>query len=208
MVPQQSAWEIGHAFYNQRDLYTRDARIDAAGYGRGPAVHPEEGSYAYHRETRPPELSPLARQMDQASREAWPWLNYASPEDDPYFAFLRDGRRRRERPERRALLERIRGAARRLVSGDPWKTADKKLRRSVGLALASGSGLDARDIDVKVHWAVVALEGTVPDDSSRRRAAEIAGNIEGVRGVQNHLTVRKNDPRDSTPVLVAPLAAL
>jgi hypothetical protein len=215
MFRQQSPWEIGHAYYNQRDLYTRDARIDAAGYGRGPAIHPEEGSYAYHRETRPRDdekMAPLAKRIDLQSREAWPWLNYAGPDDDPYFAFLRPA-------HRRSIVERLRAAAKRLVSSGgrerseararrTRRDADKKLYRNVRLALSSAPGLDASDIDVKVQGAIVALEGTVADERSRRHAGEVAGDTEGVRGVRNHLAIRKTDPRDSPPVLVVPLAAL
>ena len=217
MFRQQSPWEIGHAYYNQRDLYTRDARIDAAGYGRGPAKHPEEGSYAYHREALPREdmkMAPLAKRIDRPSREAWPWLNYAGPDDDPYFAFLRDrdrdhGSRGAHRP---GLFERIRAAAKRLVSRDSHRSEarllDKKLHRCVRLALSSDSELDATDIDVKVRGAVVALEGTVADERSRRRAGEVAARIEGVRAVRNHLAIRKTDPRDTPPALVVPLTAL
>lgn len=106
MRPQQSPWEIGLAHYDQRDLYTRDSRIDAAGYGRGPNWHPEEGSYAYAREPRRPVPQPRT-DATIFEREAWPWLNYHDVEEDPFQRDLhkRDSGfwdRRRGRSRRRA----------------------------------------------------------------------------------------------------------
>jgi len=73
----KSPWEIGAAHWDQRDLYTRNARNDDAGYGRGPSTHPDVGSYAYPRELPP------TRPRDQGAsgptvfeREADPRLNY------------------------------------------------------------------------------------------------------------------------------------
>lgn len=48
-IVNKSPWEIGASHWDQRDLYTQNARTDDGGYGLGPAIHPEEGSYAYHR---------------------------------------------------------------------------------------------------------------------------------------------------------------
>jgi hypothetical protein len=212
MVHQQSPWEIGHAYYNQRDLYTRDARIDAAGYATGPSFHPEDGSYAYHRPPRAagaPVPAPAIRPppgTDLFQREAWPWLNYAGPDADPYFAALRPP------PPRRGLKQRASALAKRVKArfheSEAWKEADKRLHREVGLALAGSRGLDATDIDVKVRFAVVTLEGSVPDRRSRKSAGDLAYAVRGVRGVENRLEIRKNDPTESNPVFVVPLAAL
>ena len=49
----RSPWEIGASHWDQRDLYTRNSEIDESGYAKGPSVHPDIGSYAYHREIDP-----------------------------------------------------------------------------------------------------------------------------------------------------------
>jgi hypothetical protein len=207
MVRQQSPWEIGHAYYNQRDLYTRDGRVDAAGYATGPSFHPEDGSYAYHRPPRAAEHQPAIHPppgADFFQREAWPWLNYAGPDADPYFAVLRQPPPRLGLKQRaRALAERIKA---RLHENQAWKEADKRLHREVGLALAGNRGLDASDIDVEVRFAVVTLEGSVPDRRSRKLASDLAYAVREVRGVENRLEIRKNEPTDSNPVFVVPLA--
>lgn len=73
----KSPWEIGTAHWDQRDLYTRGSHTDDSGYARGPSIHPEEGSYAYHRdEPPPPSLRFREGGPSVYEREAWPWLNY------------------------------------------------------------------------------------------------------------------------------------
>ena len=73
----KSPWEIGASHWDQRDLYTRNARNDDAGYARGPSTHPEVGSYAYPRDIPPAsarQQSPNGPSISQ--RQADPWLNY------------------------------------------------------------------------------------------------------------------------------------
>ena len=73
----KSPWEIGASHWDQRDLYTRNARNDDAGYARGPSTHPDVGSYAYHRDIPP--ASPRFQSPNGPSlneRQADPWLNY------------------------------------------------------------------------------------------------------------------------------------
>lgn len=65
----KSPWEIGAAHWDQRDLYTQNARTDDGGYGLGPAVHPPEGSYAYA--PRRPEEDP---HDEDPAHIAWPML--------------------------------------------------------------------------------------------------------------------------------------
>ncbi len=87
----QSPWSIGVSHWDQRDLYTRNNRIDEEGYGRGPSMHPERGSYAYPRQARNPGHPVQQRPEYEASlheREAWPWLNYHDVKDHPSFAHL------------------------------------------------------------------------------------------------------------------------
>jgi hypothetical protein len=79
-----SPWQIGHLHYDQRDLYTRNARIDDGGYGRGPSTHPEEGSYAYVRSERyvidRSNFRANERGPNGYERVAWPWLSYGHDE--------------------------------------------------------------------------------------------------------------------------------
>ncbi len=74
----KSPWQIGASHWDQRDLYTQNARTDDGGYGLGPAVHPEEGSYAY-----PPraEVAAEARDEDPA-HIAWPILRLHLSDDE------------------------------------------------------------------------------------------------------------------------------
>jgi hypothetical protein len=189
----QSPWAIGNAWYDQRDLYTRNAEIDARGYGCGPRVHPEEGSYAYHREFHP-NLNPV--QGSSASlyeKEAWPWLVYKGPEEDPYFAHLAD---EHEHPRRR-VWQRLRAfVARALHIGRRSaieSRSDERIRADAADALWYRSDLDASDIDVNVKAGTVTLEGTVPSRRSKRIATEVARGVRGVRYVHNRLRVRRDD---------------
>jgi hypothetical protein len=211
LTEQKSPWEIGCAFYDQRDLFTQDARIDAAGYGKGPSSHPEEGSYAYVREVHPPER-PSRPGGDLYEREAWPWLNYFGPDADPYFAFLRPRSRLFAAPRARAALARVGERVKERISAlrlaDPWRSVDRRLRRQVGLAIASAPELDASDIEVSVRWGLVRLDGTVDDRRSRNLAESVAAGVPGVRLVQNRLTIRRDDPRAPTAVLALPIIAL
>lgn len=75
----RSPWAIGAAHWNQRDLYTRGSEVDDSGYVRGPALHPEVGSYAYPRwnvGAQEQESGPTSVRPSVYEREAWPWLNY------------------------------------------------------------------------------------------------------------------------------------
>jgi hypothetical protein len=68
---RSSAWDIGAAHWDQRDLYTASARTDDAGYGLGPSVHPPEGSHAYRR-APPPPAPPPEDVAHLYRRAAWP----------------------------------------------------------------------------------------------------------------------------------------
>ena len=80
----RSPWEIGASHWDQRDLYTQNNRIDESGYARGPSVHPEVGSYAYHRDEVPPKSERYSADGPSLyEREAWPWLNYDRVQKGP-----------------------------------------------------------------------------------------------------------------------------
>lgn len=204
---QQSPWTIGISHWDQRDLYTRNASTDDDGYGRGPARHPEEGSYAYPREPRPaPSTAEHGATLHE--REAWPWLNYPSGSEDPYFAHLHR--------DRRSLWQRMKGLAvalsRRLPGRTPSPSSslvrpDARLLSELEEALSHREDLDATDIDVTVARGEVSLEGTVPDRVSKRIAQQTCERVRGVRRVHNRLAVRE-DPTDPDVVFVRPLGLL
>jgi hypothetical protein len=200
--PQQSPWAIGAAHYDQRDLYTRDARIDAAGYGRGPSYHPEEGSYAYPRDIRTRRPSPhLSATMFE--REAWPWLNYHDIEDDPFQHGLREadqGFWARLRHGAHAVRERLHR-----TGPKNYQRPDARIREDVCEALSASGEIDASDIEVVVEDAEVTLTGTVPDRPTKRMAEQCAERVSGVRDVHNRLVVRPDDPTMTTPVFAVPL---
>lgn len=163
-LTNRSPWEIGAAHWDQRDLYTTGSRIDDAGYGRGPSVHPDVGSYAYHRDESPPAsvrspgVGPTVRE-----REAWPWLNYERVQAVPGN------------------------------QGGGWRRADDAIHEDVCDALLCDEVLDASDIEVEVKESEVTLKGTVRDRASKRRAELLAEHVRSVRGVHNRLTIRPPD---------------
>ena len=195
----QSPWAIGQAFYDQRDLYTRNASIGSEGYGRGPSRHPEEGSYAYRRpRSVPPEPWSVACPLHE--REAWPLLNYRASERDPYFSHLHP-------TSGGSVWQRLKD---KLTGKSPknWSRADAQIKEDVSDALTYRGDLDASDIEVAVHAAEVTLTGTVTDRRSKRIAEEVAEGVRGVRDVHNRLTIRIDDPTDANVAFVLPLAAL
>ncbi len=163
-LTNRSPWEIGAAHWDQRDLYTTGSRIDDAGYGRGPSVHPEVGSYAYPRDESPPaSVRGASVGPSLHEREAWPWLNYERVEPVPSS------------------------------QGGGWRRADDAIHEDVREALAWDEALDATDIEVEVKDSEVTLTGTVRDRSSKRRAEFLAEHVRSVHDVHNRLTIRKED---------------
>jgi hypothetical protein len=191
----RSPWEIGTAWYDQRDTYTRNSEIDASGYGCGPNLHPEEGSYAYPRRFHLSENEVRASHASHYEKEAWPWLIYKEPQDDPYFSHLAHEDSRTEHHE--SVWERLRTffvETFHLGERTPEQVrADERITADVSDALTFRSHLDASDILVSCARSEVTLDGTVPDHESKERAEEAARAVRGVHGVKNHLKVRRGD---------------
>ena len=187
----QSPWEIGTAWYDQRDTYTRNAEIDERGYGCGPSIHPEEGSYAYHRAPHPGVITLNASHASIYEKEAWPWLVYKEPEADPYFAYLE---RPPERP-RQSLWRRLKARVSSMLDAmrAPKRVdrPDASVEVEVSNVLRHRHDLDASDIDVSVASGDVTLEGTVPDRRSKRVAEEAVEGVRGVHRVHNRLKIRQ-----------------
>lgn len=207
----QSPWSIGVSHWNQRDLYTRNASTDAEGYGRGPAMHPTEGSYAYPREAHFEGHPDIVNGATLHEREAWPWLNYTSAKDDPYFAHL-DHHEDEPGPRHDSFWEKLKGGVAELLHvGKAPKNAtrpDARVHEDVCDALTYHGELDASDIDVQVKDGEVTLEGTVADRRSKHVAEEVCERVLGVTDVHNRLRIRKDDPTDANVAFVLPLGLL
>ena len=68
---------------------------------------------------------------------------------------------------------------------------DAGITVAVNAALAGDPKLSALKIDVDTSNGRVELKGTAPDDSSRRRASDLAKAVKGVVAVDNRLVVAK-----------------
>src|SRR5688500_13488799 len=68
---------------------------------------------------------------------------------------------------------------------------DAALTTTTAAELARDAELDPNKIDVEIAQGRVVLRGLAPDDDAKERAKRIAMAIEGVRGVDNYLKVRR-----------------
>jgi hypothetical protein len=210
-----SPWAIGEAHWDQRDLYTRDSRTADAGYGRGPSIHPEVGSYAYPRSPREREVEGRGRPQlredgpeeelhaSPYERQAWPWLNY---HDDPNTRYLEEHPPLWSRVKE--TLARVTGRSHAGRGPRNWRRSDESIRESVCEALTYHGELDATDVEVEVKEAEVTLRGTVRDRHSKRLAERIVESCHGVEDVHNRLKVRREDDTgDANVAFVMPARA-
>lgn len=80
------------------------------------------------------------------------------------------------------------------ATGDATQVAtaavtDAAITTGIKAKLFADAQLKARDIHVETRAGLAALHGTVPDEASRGRAAQLAAAVQGVTGVDNQLTV-------------------
>ena len=71
----------------------------------------------------------------------------------------------------------------------PQVSADKALEGKVKSALVAERGLNGHEIDVVAKNGVVTLYGTASTVGRRETAARVAGNVAGVKSVDNKLAV-------------------
>ncbi len=71
----------------------------------------------------------------------------------------------------------------------PHVAADKALAGKVKSALLAERGLNAHGIDVVAKNGVITLYGTAETPARRDTAARVAGNVAGVKSVENKLAV-------------------
>ncbi|HTL59828.1 MAG TPA: BON domain-containing protein [Candidatus Limnocylindrales bacterium] len=67
---------------------------------------------------------------------------------------------------------------------------DSRTAERVREALAAGADYRYDGVKVIVHSGVVELSGFVNTGAHRNRAGEVTNKVEGVKGVENNLTVR------------------
>jgi osmotically-inducible protein OsmY len=69
------------------------------------------------------------------------------------------------------------------------KTKDAVITTTINAELAKDTKLSALRVDVDTADGRVILRGTAPDTTSRERATELAQRVEGVKSVDNQLSV-------------------
>ena len=74
-----------------------------------------------------------------------------------------------------------------------YMRSDQRIQEDVCDRLSDDSRLDASNIEVKVQEGEVVLTGTVNDREQKRRAEDLAERISGVRDVENHIKVKRDD---------------
>lgn len=86
--------------------------------------------------------------------------------------------------------EQARTATEQAAAGAKAAVTDAAITASVKAELARDSELSALAIDVDTSEGRVALRGTAPNATARDRATRLAAAVEGVRSVENRLTVK------------------
>ena len=69
---------------------------------------------------------------------------------------------------------------------------DSVITGKVKTALIADSTTKAHQIEVETYQGTVQLSGFVDTSAARSRAAELAGDVEGVKNVKNSLQVRSS----------------
>jgi hypothetical protein len=67
---------------------------------------------------------------------------------------------------------------------------DQEIRDRIRTDLIAAKGIDSGDIKLEVYKAKVQLSGFVDTPEQKRRAGEIASNVDGVRWVMNDLAIK------------------
>lgn len=86
--------------------------------------------------------------------------------------------------------EQARTATGQVAAGAKAAVTDAAITASVKAELARDGELSALSIDVDTSEGRVALRGTAPNATARDRATRLAAAVDGVRAVENQLTVK------------------
>lgn len=81
--------------------------------------------------------------------------------------------------------------AQRAADASTSKAKDAMITTAVNAELARDPKLSALGIDVDTSDGRVKLHGTAPDADSRERATQLASSVDGVKSVDNRLTVQR-----------------
>ncbi len=79
-----------------------------------------------------------------------------------------------------------------------FKKSDKSIQKEIHRAIKRDPSLDDDGMSVLVKDAYVTLEGTVDNESERDLAQKLAGNVQGVKKVNNRLAIerKRNAPNN------------
>lgn len=88
--------------------------------------------------------------------------------------------------------EQARAATEQAAAGAKAAVTDAAITATVKAELARDSELSALSINVETTEGRVALRGTAPNSVARDRATRLAAAVEGVRKVENQLTLKSN----------------
>lgn len=67
--------------------------------------------------------------------------------------------------------------------------SDASISSTIAAEFARDGSLDPARIDIDTAQGRVVLRGSAPDDQAKQRAKRIALSVQGVKGVDNYLTV-------------------
>ena len=91
--------------------------------------------------------------------------------------------------EARAAAEKAKQSTSNAMDSVTLKAKDAAITTAINAELTKDSQLSALRINVDTVEGRVALRGTAPDSVSRDRATQLANGVEGVKAVDNQLTV-------------------
>lgn len=111
------------------------------------------------------------------------WLDRATDTVASWFGDEEAERRRRMDEQRRQYRGR---------GPKGYRRSDERIKEDINDRLSEGY-LDASDVEVMVVNSEVTLTGTVNSRTDKRRAEDIAEDVNGVTNVENRIRVKRSD---------------
>jgi osmotically-inducible protein OsmY len=78
-----------------------------------------------------------------------------------------------------------------------YQRSDDRIREDVCERLEMDDYVDASDLEVSVNGGTVVLSGSINERNAKRRAADIAESVSGVRDVENRIRIAHEDSSSS-----------
>jgi osmotically-inducible protein OsmY len=100
--------------------------------------------------------------------------------------------------ERRRRADRVQSGQYRGKGPKGYSRSDERVLEDVCSRLSDDDYIDATNIEVKVEGGEVTLTGTVNEREQKRRAEDLVERISGVRDVENHIKVRRDEDSRSS----------